>query len=558
MAEAFTYIPREELCSPPARPTHADGICIPCLKAKEKLAAGLRRWWYVTTDRDFLVSSASRRNSWKVLLPVPGLLAMLTDAGFKDLVIVDAYATVALLLMACLPPGMLWSDLAISLVHALFYFAHSLARIREQRALHKDGMDCSGMFEPGSCQVLSVFAMASAGVHSTALASFNVLVAAASYFLHSDTTIEELVACIYIMAAASFAERRLAQLVFDAQGSDFRYKALMDSGDQDSLLLGNSPRHSVEKLVPGAEGALHSDGEESLESVHTHWHLRASLTHSVNSVLAHLKPQETSQRLSRMLSRSRPRFAAAQVQAPAAAMHEAPSFVELLDIPAAGLNDSCYSYYSPSAPSMAESSDAQTVPMLAASEDLEQPYLPRMPSHPPVSPPPLDQPAVLRGIKMHGFHTPQLNTLFIESRDDSSKVDNRETYWTEANDYFLYHSKATDTWGLAKGRRFQAVINGTSNGVAHSPEGYEVWCSKGRRGAAQGHGSWREWDTNAGKWLPRPNSGVESRGRVRPKALLHELHHAGDPQQAVCCAPPVEKAVQTEPSVKDQQCQTDH
>jgi len=148
---------------------------------------------------------------------------------------------------------------------------------------------------------------------------------------------------------------------------------------------------------------------------------------------------------------------------------------------------------------------------------------------------------VLRGITLHGFHTPALNVLFIESRDARTKVNDRETYWTVANDYFLYYSKTTSTWGIAKARRFQAVIAGNSNGVAHSQEGYEIWPSANAKAdAARTPVSWREWDAKAGKWLTRANAGVENRGKVRPKIT-----------------PPLEKAVQTDWTFKDGECQAE-
>mmetsp|Transcript_53920 Transcript_53920/g.144416 ORF Transcript_53920/g.144416 Transcript_53920/m.144416 type:complete len:266 (-) Transcript_53920:116-913(-) len=256
-------------------------------------------------------------------------------------------------------------------------------------------------------------------------------------------------------------------------------------------------------------------------------------------MISRLQPEEMISRLQPVFSRPRPRFAAAQVQVPAAATHEAPVFVEKLDF-SEGVHDTCYSLYSPSAQSTARSSDGQ---VLRRQVDAEQGHSSSAPSNPPLSPPPADHGVVLRGIKMHGFSTPQLNVLYIESMEASTKVNSRETYWTEASDYFLYYSKATDTWGLAKARRFQAVVDGTSNGVAHSPEGYEIWedAARVKRRAARTLGNWREWDTKANKWMPRPNAGIEHRGKVRPKVPS-----------------PLEKAVQTERAVKDKECQTDH
>jgi len=578
LAHNFTYTPHIEPPEPP-RPPRFGNLCPDCRKGKDQFVANVRRWWNVTTDRDFLTSSASRRNAWKVLLPLAGLLAMLADCGFGNLMILDGYATVALLMVAYLPPGVLWSDLAVALVHVVFCSAHGVLVARERRMLSEDDLD-SDSAEPWTCQVLSVFAMASAGVHSIALLSFTGTVAAFSHFLRTEAGLQQIVACLYVVSVACFAERRLAQLVFDVQGSDFGYKALMPASDQESVPP-DSPRHSTEPLmssptdtqlpVAAAEtstpAVVHPDGEddqESLQSLQTMHHSTESHTCLTELVLSHLKPKETSRRFSRaeemfsrlqpVFSRPRPRFAAAQVQPPAAATHDAPVFVEKIEIPKSppglhGLHEATYSVYSQSAPSTARSeSPVARIPSIVTESD--QPQRNASPTRQaPVSPTAstveAGQESVLRGLKMQGFQTAQLNVLFIESKEESWKVNGRETYWSEAKDYFLYYSKATDTWGLGKGKRFQAIIDGASNGVAHSPEKYEIWdtgrdSAHGSRKRAASRGNWREWDTKAGKWVSRPNSGVANRGKVRPKV--------GGPES---------KAVQTEWSCKDQECQTD-
>lgn len=583
----------------------------------------VRRWWHVTTDREFLTCGASRRNSWKVLLPVPGILAMFADSGESSLVTLDAYATVALLVVGYLPPAMLWSDLAISLVHAVFYSAHILTR---EKLLLDEDVDTPDMIEPWSYQVLSIFAMASAGVHSVALAGFSACVAAVSYFLHYGWTLEQIMACIYVFAAGAFAERRLAQLVSERHG-DFSYKALtLDSDRQDSYLdFGPTQQTMMEPfsndgligidsrgLPESCEGSVRHCEESNPSSqasladlVFSHLLPQADLPAScsssnavkplqekvpsrlepvyepsdvecaqnrVPSRLQHvvepsevectqnrvpsqpqhvLEPSEvqtvpvkTSSRRepafepNDVRARPRPRFTAFQVQAPGAATHEAPVFMERLSF--AGLSETCYSHDTMSQPSTARSFERQgdilqglTLPAVA--EDSEISGFDEVPLHPPVSPPAGDV-LVLRGIKMHGFRCPELNVLFIESKDPSTKVNGRETYWTEAGDYFLYRSKATDTWGIAKARRFEAVINGNSNGVAHSPEGCEIWESSSSRAK---RAPWREWDCEARKWITRPSSGVESRGRVRPKARFSDV------------------AIQTELATQDQGSQTD-
>jgi len=159
---------------------------------------------------------------------------------------------------------------------------------------------------------------------------------------------------------------------------------------------------------------------------------------------------------------------------------------------------------------------------------------------PPASIPEPERPVVLRGIKMAGFKLAELNVLFVENTDPDMMVNGRETYWSEEKDYFLYRSEATSTWGAAKARRLQAVRDGTSNGVAHSPEGFEIWDQTAV--IAHSKRGWREWYADTKVWENRPGSGVERRGKVRPKA------------------PPTEKACQAGCSMFlmcNRECQTD-
>jgi len=132
---------------------------------------------------------------------------------------------------------------------------------------------------------------------------------------------------------------------------------------------------------------------------------------------------------------------------------------------------------------------------------------------------------VTRAIKMHGFKNPALNELFVENPETDFVVNERETYWTYSGEYFLYKSAATNTWGVAKGKRFEQVKEAKTNGVAHSPEGFEIW----QPSAMLQKKAWREWDAETKKWTLRHGSGVESRGKVRKKDG------------------PTEKGVQTEP-----------
>lgn len=121
--------------------------------------------------------------------------------------------------------------------------------------------------------------------------------------------------------------------------------------------------------------------------------------------------------------------------------------------------------------------------------------------------------SVLRAIKLSGFRNQALNDVFVENHDPEVLVGGRETYWSYAGDFFLYRSESTNTWGAAKAKRFAQVKEGKGNGVAHSPEGFEIW----QQGSALAKKPWREWDAEVKKWMLRTGSGVESRGKVRKK-----------------------------------------
>ncbi|CAJ1367317.1 unnamed protein product [Effrenium voratum] len=126
-------------------------------------------------------------------------------------------------------------------------------------------------------------------------------------------------------------------------------------------------------------------------------------------------------------------------------------------------------------------------------------------------------PQYLRAVKLGGFQNDGLNALYVERPSEAFRVNDRETYWPASGYYFIYRSRSTSTWGIGKAKRFDAIKEGKSNGVAHSPEGYELWLEV-NEGQATRKTNWREWDIQMNKWVTRAGSGVLSRGKVRPKA----------------------------------------
>jgi len=219
----------------------------------------------------------------------------------------------------------------------------------------------------------------------------------------------------------------------------------------------------------------------------------------------------------------RHRFAADKVQQPGAAVHEAPYFSEremefLMQDVETGL----------------DSQRSERQPMLIKTTTDESMGSLPFPGSPMQGGSPLPSPTdrfmnspggslsgstrqQFQAVKLGGFQNPQLNALFVERNSPEFRVNGRETYWPASGQYFIYRSAGTNTWGIAKARRFQAVKDAKSNGVAHSPSGFELWLEADERQPSQRKG-WREWDIQQSKWVQRPEAGVVSRGKVRPKA----------------------------------------
>merc|ERR1712066_768285 len=63
---------------------------------------------------------------------------------------------------------------------------------------------------------------------------------------------------------------------------------------------------------------------------------------------------------------------------------------------------------------------------------------------------------------------------------------------------------------MGKGRRFQQVLIGRSQGVAHGPKGFEFASVPAT--ATEG---WYEWDKETMTWVLSRGAGVARRGRVK-------------------------------------------
>jgi len=571
LGQSYAYTPRTPIAGVRVQPDSGAGSRG---SGKDRSAGLFRRWWALTTDEGYLTSGASRRDFWKVLLPLPGLLAIAVDRGDNNLLMVDACAAVVLLAAAFLPMVSLGSDMVVALLLTLQVAAHGL--LAEEAEVYFRHL-----------QVLIIFSMASAGIHTLGLAGFLTASTAALYLLcPTALDVEEVLACMYVLFLSASAERRIAQLVSERHG----YKALnLASSHHDGYLdfsTGRplqmdafsrvasldpvySSRASAEPLNSSPRGAL-SDNEDLSGRLPRSDEESERASSLADYVLSRLSPSDMSARstmadyvFSRLTpgqgqparSRTRPRqrFAAAQVQMPGAATHQAPCFsrepedkakdkaetpsIPQQEAPAYGgahLGSVAAAAVASAAVASPHHAPSTTSPTSQQSGSPKQ-QAPETPSQSgPISPLAGGRP--LRGIKMRGFHTQELNVLFVESAEPTYFVHGRETYWSAAGDFFLYRSEATNTWGAAKAKRFQQVREGTSNGVAHSPEGYEIWDA----GDPQTKRGWREWSPEEAKWVQRPGSGVESRGKVRPKSNASAVAVQTEPMQVA------HKAVQTD------------
>merc|ERR1712048_157719 len=129
---------------------------------------------------------------------------------------------------------------------------------------------------------------------------------------------------------------------------------------------------------------------------------------------------------------------------------------------------------------------------------------------------------------LKGFRMTMLNALFVEKPSDAHQIAGRETYWTEKGDLFLFYNAQMRTWAVEKARRYEQVIDGRSQGVAHSPKGYELSSTS----AAPVEG-WYEWNKEITKWILSPGSGVARRGRVRRMQGPHSRGAASGPPSEV-------------------------
>ncbi|CAE8623201.1 unnamed protein product [Polarella glacialis] len=516
MSDYGYYSPNETMHVPHHRGGPMMSILRAAIQDAKSCIVEVKRNWTASTDPDFLISAASRRDLWRLLLPIPTVLAMLVDHNSGNLLILDASFTAALFCAGNLPIAWLASDLVICLLFASYMPTHAV-------------MSMPAELSYAAGPVAAIFAMASCGVNATILMCFAFLSYVTAPYIAVAWPEEQVICCAYVLFVACVTELRSASCAVDVRRhSQGGYKALTYLGDAVStgpsrMIDAMSSRYTADSL-PRCGG---SDTEDPWRPPPR----ESSGMALVDQLLARLGNPEgrggqgfvTSifsrvanpvQSVASRHKESRQRFAAEQVRPPGAAVHEAPLFSDktLSGVAAAadrpdpeastGVNQ-----YRPGSPSSSSSSLA--FPKFGA------PGSPMSSS---------TAGAFLKGVKLSGFKNETLNSLFVEKKGSTLLVGGRETYWLASNEYFIYKSSSsqlfhkgdsTTTWAVGKGKRFSQIQVGKSNGVAHSPEGFEIW-AEGNEPAGSKK-AWREWDAVANSWMTRPNSGVQSRGKVRPQ-----------------------------------------
>lgn len=461
--EAGHYSPNENIYEPhPPTPSSE--------RAPKTFVAEVQRYWQTSLDRDFLSSSASRRDMWKFILPLPGLLAMIADHDSMELLLLDGFLSGSLLLMAFLPTWTLMSDLVFCLIYAAYLPVHSVMSLGPANL-------------SAASPVMAALTLAAGGVNTGILLSFVSVSALAAPFVSFTWTPEQTVACVYVLIVALMLERRSVSLVLYGCGdwseqADYSSYSMLPGGLQRDVST-----DAYSRVPAGILDSRHasldegSDGEDPSAPLPDDSSSPAAFLGQLFSRLRTDSPQANGR--SRRLEKSGE---------------------------ASGNNGFHGTDFEHSEPASDQSllgsynSLALTTQSLLSSADLTETG------------------SYLRGVKLGGFKNNEMNTLFVEKNDPRLLVNDRETYWPASGKYFIYRSVSTNTWGVGKATRFNAIKAGKSNGRAHSPKGYELWLDVNEIMHSGNSGkSWREWDLEANQWKRRVGSGVRSRGKVRPK-----------------------------------------
>lgn len=119
----------------------------------------------------------------------------------------------------------------------------------------------------------------------------------------------------------------------------------------------------------------------------------------------------------------------------------------------------------------------------------------------------------LQTITLSGFERSEINGKYLERRQPEFTVHDRETYWSEGGDLFLYWCQKEARWKGSRASDLPEVQGGRNCGLVGSPLGGDIM-------APAFCGGWHEWDGRA--WLHRPKAGVSSIGLLdaAPRAVV--------------------------------------
>lgn len=107
----------------------------------------------------------------------------------------------------------------------------------------------------------------------------------------------------------------------------------------------------------------------------------------------------------------------------------------------------------------------------------------------------------LQTITLAGFMKEEMNSKYVERRQLEFTVNDRDTYWSEGGDFFLYWCNKEKRWKGSRSSDLPEVQGGRSCGFISSPLGQNLLAPSLAKG-------WHEWDGQG--WILRPSAGISS------------------------------------------------
>lgn len=220
-----------------------------------------QHWWAITTEPLYLASPASRRDLWRVLLPLLGIAMSLTTAatgsmGINDhrLIILDVSLVGALLGAGSLPVRSLLSDFAIAVVSAGYLVVHRLL-------FHNDAA-------LEMCRVLAVLSLGCAGVNALMLAGLLAVSTTAAVLLAEDRhdwSPTLLAVGLFALGLVGVLEHRVASLFADSVNADDGGVVAVCPSRSSDIELQVMTDSIVKDQAVGPES--NSSGDEQLDSL---------------------------------------------------------------------------------------------------------------------------------------------------------------------------------------------------------------------------------------------------------------------------------------------------